>query len=226
LASNTKKRERKTASSLELFFNLIIVIVFTIIVGVAVPSPRVFYHRRRIDDRLGVIKAHRRASFALALLQTRKPLAHLLVRLVDKSVVGAAHGDEGLEANDKNVLLLAPMSGSSRRLRSSRRCMPTSRRSMSIGRSSSRRGTMGCSRGTHSSSSMWRRRRNNRSPDDVRLISSMLAIISEFHLSLEVNDPLDVWSIDHILYPMSEHIHHLCPEKDTNAWRRLIIKNS
>jgi hypothetical protein len=199
LASNTKNRERKTVSSLGLFFNLIIVVVFTIIIGVAVPSPRVFYHGRRIDDTLGDIKAHRRASFTLALLQTRKPLAHLLVRLMDKSIVGAAHGDEGLEAHDKNVLLLAPMSGSSRRLRSSRRCMPTSRRSMSTCRSSSRRGTMGSSRGTHNSSSMWRRRRNNRSPDDVRLIRSMLAIISKFHLSLEVNDPLDVRSIDHIL---------------------------
>jgi hypothetical protein len=49
----------------------------------------------------------------------RKPLAHLLLRLTDKSVVGTAHGDEGLEALDKNVLLLAPMSGSSRGLRSS-----------------------------------------------------------------------------------------------------------
>jgi Na+/phosphate symporter len=126
LASNTKKREGKTTSSLGLFFNLIIIIVFiiifTIVVGIVVPSLRVFYHGRRkwrIDDRLRDLKAHRSAYFALALLQMRKPLAHLLVRLVDKSVVGAAHGDEGLKALDKNVMLLAPTSGSSRRLRRS-----------------------------------------------------------------------------------------------------------
>jgi hypothetical protein len=96
LASNTKKRERKTVTSLELFFNLIIIVVFiiifTIIVGVAVPSPRVFYRgrrKRRIDDRLQELKAHKSSYFAMALLQMRKPLAHLLVRHADKSVVGA-----------------------------------------------------------------------------------------------------------------------------------------
>jgi hypothetical protein len=159
LASNTKKRERKTVSSLRLFF--------TIIVGVVVPRPRVFYRgrrKRRMDDWLGDLKAHRRAYFTLVLLQTRRHLAHLLVRLTDKSVVGATHGDEGLEALDENVLLLAPMSGSSRRLRRSQMCMPMSGRNMSTGRGrgSSRRGTMGCSRGTHNSS-RWRRRRNYRS---------------------------------------------------------------
>jgi hypothetical protein len=41
------------------------------------------------------------------------------MRLIDKNIVGATHRDEGLEALDKNVLLLAPMSGSSRRLRRS-----------------------------------------------------------------------------------------------------------
>jgi hypothetical protein len=85
-----------------------------------VPSPRVFYRgrkKRRIDGRLGDLKAHIRACFTLALLQTRKPLAHLLVRLVDKSVVGAAHGNDSLEALNENVLLLASMSSSSRRLR-------------------------------------------------------------------------------------------------------------
>jgi hypothetical protein len=46
---------------------------------------------------------------------------------------------------------------------------------------------MGRNRGTHNSSS---RRRNDRSPNIARLISSMLAIIPKFHLSLEVNDPL------------------------------------
>jgi hypothetical protein len=195
LASNTKKRERKIASSLGLFFNLIVVIIFiifTIIVGVAVPSPKVFYRerrKRRMDDRLGDLKAHRRAYFTLALLQTRKHLAHLLVRLMDKSVVGAAHGDEGLETLDENVLLLPPMSGSSRRLRRSRMCMPMSRRS--TGRGSSRRGTMACSRGTHNSS-RWRRRRNCRSMYNVRLICSILAIIPEFHISLVVNYSLNV----------------------------------
>jgi hypothetical protein len=38
--------------------------------------------------------------------------------LMDKSVVGAVDGNESLEALDENVLLLAPTSGSSRRLRS------------------------------------------------------------------------------------------------------------
>jgi hypothetical protein len=205
LASNTKKREGKITSSLGLLFNLIIIVIFTIVIGVVVPSPRVFYRerrKRRIDDRLGDLKAYRSAYFTLALLQTRKPLAHLLVRLADKSIVGATHGDEGLEALDENVLLLAPMSGSSRRLRSRQWCMPTSRRSTITGRRSSRRGTMGCSRGTRSCCSGWRRRNGN-IPDDVRLISSMLAIIPEFHLSLEVNDHLDVGCIDHILCPMS-----------------------
>jgi hypothetical protein len=42
-----------------------------------------------------------------------KTLAHLLMRLTNKGVVGAAHGDESLEALDKNVLLLAPMSDNS-----------------------------------------------------------------------------------------------------------------
>jgi hypothetical protein len=101
LASNTKKRERKTTSSLGLFFNLIIIVIFIIAFGVAVPSPRIFYRgrrKRKIDDWLEDLKAHRRAYFALALLQSRKPLAHLLVRLADRSIVGAAHGNENLEA--------------------------------------------------------------------------------------------------------------------------------
>jgi hypothetical protein len=45
-------------------------------------------------------------------------MAHLLVRLTDKSIVGAAHGYQGLEAPDKNILHLASMSSSTRRLRS------------------------------------------------------------------------------------------------------------
>jgi hypothetical protein len=53
LASNTKKRERKTTSSLGFFFNLIIIVIFIIAFGVAVPSPQIFYRgrrKRRIDD--------------------------------------------------------------------------------------------------------------------------------------------------------------------------------
>jgi hypothetical protein len=61
---------------------------------------------------------------------------------------------------------------------------------------------MGYSRGTHSSNNGWRRRRNDRSPDDVRLIGSMLAIIPKFQLSLVVDDPLNVGCIYHILCPM------------------------
>jgi hypothetical protein len=49
----------------------------------------------------------------------RKSLAYLLVRLANKSVVGATHENESLEALDENVQLLALTSGCSRRLRSS-----------------------------------------------------------------------------------------------------------
>jgi hypothetical protein len=41
------------------------------------------------------------------------------MRLVDKSIIGVTHKDEGFEALDEDVLLLDPMSGSSRRLGSS-----------------------------------------------------------------------------------------------------------
>jgi hypothetical protein len=91
LASNTKKREGKAASLLGLLLNLIFIVIFitifTIIVSVAVPCPRVFYYgrRMRVDDGLRDRKTYRRAYFMLALLQVRKPLAHLLVRLTDKS---------------------------------------------------------------------------------------------------------------------------------------------
>jgi hypothetical protein len=121
LASNTKNREGKSTSSLGLLIDLIIVIIFTIIIGVVVPSLRVFHsgrRKRRVDCGLEGLKTHRSVNFALALLQMRKPLAHLVVKLTDKSFVVAAHRDEGLEALDKYVLLLAPTSGSSRRLRS------------------------------------------------------------------------------------------------------------
>jgi hypothetical protein len=109
-------------SSLKLLFNLIIGIVFTIVIDIVIPCPRVFYcgrRKRRVDLWLGGHKTHRRAYFALTLLQVRKHLAQLLVRLADKGIVGVAHGDEGLEALDKNVLVLVPTRGSSRRLRSS-----------------------------------------------------------------------------------------------------------
>jgi hypothetical protein len=54
----------------------------------------------RVDDGLSGLKTHRSAHFTLVLLQVRKPLAHLLVRFTDKDVIGATHGDEGLEALD------------------------------------------------------------------------------------------------------------------------------
>jgi hypothetical protein len=60
----------------------------------------------------------------------------------------------------------------------------------------------------------------------VRLIRSMLAIISKFYFCLEVDDALNVGSIDHILCPMIEHVHDLSPKESTEARRRLIIKNS
>jgi hypothetical protein len=83
-------------SSLGLLFNLIIGIVFTIVIAIAIPCPRVFYcgrRKRRVDLWLRGHKTHRRAYFALTLLQVRKHLAHLLVRLVDKGIVGVAHGE-------------------------------------------------------------------------------------------------------------------------------------
>jgi hypothetical protein len=97
-------------SSLGLLLDLLIgfIIDFTIIVGIAVPSPRAFHSGRRkrsVDGGLGSLKAHGSAHFALTLLQVRKPLAYLLMRLTDKGIVGAAHRDESLEALAKNVLL-------------------------------------------------------------------------------------------------------------------------
>jgi hypothetical protein len=115
VASSTKKGEGKATSSLGLLLDLIIgfIIVFTIIVDVAVPSPRVFHSGRRksrVHCGLRGLKTHGSAHCMLALLQMIKTLAHLLMRLTNKGVVGAAHGDESLEALDKNVLLLALMS--------------------------------------------------------------------------------------------------------------------
>jgi hypothetical protein len=62
------------------------------------------------------------------------------VRLVDKGIVGSRHVDDGLEALNKDVLLLASMSSSSRGLRNRRGCMSMSRRDMCTKtRSSNRR---------------------------------------------------------------------------------------
>jgi hypothetical protein len=49
-------------------------------------------------------------------------------------------------------------------------------------------------------------------PNNVRLISSMLAIIAKLHVRLIVDDPLNVWSIYGILSSMVESKHQLCPE--------------
>jgi hypothetical protein len=51
--------------------DLIIVIVFTIIISIAIPSPRVFHNgrrKRRKDCGLGGLKTHGSAHLALALL--------------------------------------------------------------------------------------------------------------------------------------------------------------
>jgi hypothetical protein len=93
LASNTKKREGKAKSSLGFFFDLVIIVVFF---GVAVPSTWVFHNWRRkrwVDDWLGGLKTHRSVHLTLALLKSKKPLTHLLMRLMNGSVVGAAHGN-------------------------------------------------------------------------------------------------------------------------------------
>jgi hypothetical protein len=72
---------------------------------------------------------------------------------------------------------------------------------------------------------MWRRR-IHRAPNNVRLISSMLSIISKLHVCLVVDNPLNIWSIDHISHSMVQHKHKLHPEEGTNAWRRHVVKNS
>jgi hypothetical protein len=64
----------------------------------------------------------------------RKPLAHLLLSLMNKGVVGAAHRDESLEAPNKNILLPAMSSSSSGGLGGRGGCMPHSRRVMCTGR--------------------------------------------------------------------------------------------
>jgi hypothetical protein len=70
LALSTKKREGKEKSSLKLLSDLIfsIIIVFIIIIGVAVSSPRVFHSGRRkrwIDYGLRVLKTHGRGGTRL-----------------------------------------------------------------------------------------------------------------------------------------------------------------
>jgi hypothetical protein len=63
-------------------------------------------------------------------------------------------------------------------------------------------------------------------PNNVRLISSMLSIISKLHVCLEVDNPLNIWSIDHIGSAMVQHKHELRLEEGANAWRWLVVKNS
>jgi hypothetical protein len=65
-----------------------------------------------------------------------------------------------------------------------------------------------------------------RALNNVRLISSMLSIIYELHVALVVDNPLNIQSIDHIGSSMLQHKHELRPEKGTDAWRRLVVKNS
>jgi hypothetical protein len=150
---------------------------------------------------------------ALVLLKSRESLAHLLVRHTDKSIIRAAHGYQDLEAPDKKIMLLASTCSSMRRLGSCWRC-------------SNMRRSRDCSWRTHSSSSGWRRRRNCRTLNDVRLISSMLAIIAKLHVWLIVDGPLNVWSIYGILSSMVENKHHFYPEKYADAWESLAIQYS
>jgi hypothetical protein len=74
LASNAKKREGKV-SSLGLLFNFIfgfiIISIFVIVVGIVIPSPRVFQtwrRKRRVDYGLEGLKTIGSAHLALALL--------------------------------------------------------------------------------------------------------------------------------------------------------------
>jgi hypothetical protein len=75
LASNTKKREGKVRSSLELFFVFIIgfflIAIIITIIAITVPSLRIFHvmrGKRRIDCGLGVRKTHGSVHLALTLL--------------------------------------------------------------------------------------------------------------------------------------------------------------
>jgi hypothetical protein len=115
-----------------LFFivSLFIIFIVVVIIIVAVPSPRIFHSKRRksrIDCGLRLCKTHGSAPFMPTLLQVRKPLTYLLMRLSDEGIIGIAHIDEGLEALENDVLFLTLMSSSSRGLRSRGGRMPTSR---------------------------------------------------------------------------------------------------
>jgi Na+/proline symporter len=71
LASNTKKSEEKVTTSLRLFFNLFIIVVFIIAFCVAVLGPWIFHsgrRKRRVDDGLGALKTHRSVHLSLTLL--------------------------------------------------------------------------------------------------------------------------------------------------------------
>jgi hypothetical protein len=132
------------------------------------------------------------------------------VWLTDESIVGAAHRYQGLEAPDENILLLASMGSSTRWLESCWRC-------------TGRRRSRGCSWRTCGISGGWRRR-NCWSLNNVRLICSMLAIITKLHVYFVVDVPLNEWSIYSIHGPMVKCKHQLRPEEYTDARRRLIIK--
>jgi hypothetical protein len=72
LASNTKKERRKTAPSLGVFFN-VVVVIFLIASDVTVACSRVFHGWRRkrwVDDWLGGLKTHRHAYLTLALVES------------------------------------------------------------------------------------------------------------------------------------------------------------
>jgi hypothetical protein len=58
-------------SSLRLFLDLIIIVAFIIIVGIAVPSPRIFHsgrRKRRVDYGRGGLKTHGNSHLTLVLL--------------------------------------------------------------------------------------------------------------------------------------------------------------
>jgi hypothetical protein len=59
----------------------------------------------------------------------------------------------------------------------------------------------------------------------MRLIRSMLSIISKLYVSLVVDDSLNVWCIDRIGSSMVQHTHKFCPKEGTDTQRRLVIKN-
>jgi hypothetical protein len=61
--------------------------------------------------------------------------------------------------------------------------------------------------------------------DELWLIRSMDAIILKLYAHLGVDDLLDVRSIDHIGWPMLQHVEHLSPEENAAARKRAVIKN-